>query len=279
MSLVFLREQGLAIAGDSGREAALGAAGALRMPLYHQIYLVLRQQISDGAVKAGDRLPSEQALTELYGVSRITAKRALDELARDGLVERGRGRGTRVRHRPAPSGPAGVGQLDDVLALGLETEVRLLAFDTVPASAEIAAALAIEPGQEVQRAVRVRSAGGQPFSYLVSHVPGRIGRAYGPEDLGRRPLLLLLEEAGVHAARARQTISATLADAPMAAALETAVGAALLRVRRVVEDRDGRAVEHLVACYRPDRYQYPMVLERRGADDPWSPAASVLAED
>ena len=68
----------------------------LRTPLYHQIYLVLRDKIVDGVFGANDIVPGEQEVVRQFGVSRITAKRALDELAASGLVVRERGRGTRV---------------------------------------------------------------------------------------------------------------------------------------------------------------------------------------
>ncbi|MDP6927494.1 MAG: GntR family transcriptional regulator, partial [Rhodospirillales bacterium] len=72
-------------------------SASLRMPLYHQIYLILRQKLLSGEFAYDDRIPSEQELVEEYEVSRITARRALDELAAEGLVVRQRGRGTRAR--------------------------------------------------------------------------------------------------------------------------------------------------------------------------------------
>ena len=117
--------------------SAQGASGALRMPLYHQIFLILRQQIMDALIQG------EQELAETYDVSRITAKRALDELAAEGLVVRERGRGTRVRYKPkARAYKASMdGLLENLIAMGLETEVKLLSFGYVPAAEEVAAAL------------------------------------------------------------------------------------------------------------------------------------------
>ncbi|WP_373019000.1 GntR family transcriptional regulator [Muriicola sp.] len=77
---------------------------SLRTPLYHQIYLILRDEILNGRYGKDALLPGEQELGKIFGVSRITAKRALDELAVAGLVVRERGRGTRVRFVP-PSPP------------------------------------------------------------------------------------------------------------------------------------------------------------------------------
>jgi len=96
------------------------------MPLYHQVYLILRNKILTGEYGFGALLPSEQETSETFGVSRITAKRALNDLAGDGLVLRERGRGTKVVfHAPTPPVKANVeGLLENLLAMGLETEVR-----------------------------------------------------------------------------------------------------------------------------------------------------------
>jgi len=67
------------------------------LPLYHRLYIILKEQIKNGIFAPGTTLPSEADLTQQYGVSRITAKRALDELALEGLVQRSRGKGTIVR--------------------------------------------------------------------------------------------------------------------------------------------------------------------------------------
>jgi GntR family transcriptional regulator len=252
-----------------------GASGALRMPLYHQIYLILRQQIMDGLHEYDALIQGEQELGETYDVSRITAKRALDELAAEGLVIRERGRGTRVRYRPkARTYKASMdGLLENLIAMGLETEVNLLSFEYVPASEEVAAALSCPIGQEVQRSVRVRSVEGQPFSFLTTFIPADIGRHYGAEDLADKPLLSLLERSGIQVDAASQAISATLADAEVAGNLGIEAGAALLKINRIVRDRGGRPVESITALYRPDQYQYRMVLSRvRGEmHNTWTP--------
>jgi len=244
--------------------AASGVSGNLRTPLYHQIYLILRQKIVDGIYPFDDRLPGEQDLIELYGVSRITAKRALDELAAEGLVVRERGRGTRVRYR-APTVPlhsSVEGLLENLLAMGLETEVKLIEFDYVAASEPVATALECTQGELVQRALRVRMIEGQPFSHLTTYVPEDIGRQFDATDLSETALLALLERSGVEVSSATQTITATLADASAATHLEVDVGTALLMVSRVVRDPSGRPIEFITALYRPDRYQYRMVLSR-----------------
>jgi len=246
-------------------------------PLYHQIYAILRNAVVNGDYRSGAILPSEFELTRQYGVSRVTAKRALNELASEGLVTRERGRGTVVRYEAplAPVRSSVEGLLENLLEMGLKTEVRLLDFGYVAASDDIARALGCEAGSSVQRAVRVRHMEGEPFSHLTTHVPEDIGRSYSRDDLANRPLLALLERCGVIVSSARQTLTATLADAGTAPLLDVQVGAPLLRITRIVHNQDNRAVEHIVGLYRPDRYQYEMTLNRIDGKGRkiWSPVA------
>lgn len=237
----------------------------LPTPLYHQIYVLLREKIVSGDYEDGSLIPSEHELEKIFNVSRITAKRALDELAADGLVARQRGRGTVVTFSaPIPSRNAETmdGLLENLLTIALETQVTIHEFDYVPASPRAADALGLEPGDKVQRAIRVRTKDNTPFSYVETYVPEDIGRSFKMEEMENQPLLGLLERAGVKISRARQTITATLADGNTASMLSINVGSPLLKVSRVVYDAEDRPVEFINVLYRPDLYQMSLSLSR-----------------
>lgn len=246
----------------------------LPTPLYHQIQLVLRERVEHGYYGRDGLLPSEQEISREFGVSRITVARAVNELAAQGLVERRRGAGTRVKPRSLPPPVAADidGLLENLLEMGLKTQVALLEFGFVLPTEDVQRELQVGQNELVQRAVRVRSHEGAPFSYLTSFIPGHLGRHFGAEDLGTRPLLSLLEENGVKVASARQSFGAVLADPKVAAALGIAVGAPLLSIVRTVLDRDQQPVEYIRILYRPDRYQYRMTLERerKGKGHVWA---------
>jgi len=201
----------------------------------------------------------------------------LDDLAAEGLVRREQGRGTYIVPAIASRSVQAdiTGLLENLLAMGLKTEVTLVEFDYVIPTADIALALRCGAGERVQKAVRVRKLDGEPFSYLVTFVPEAIGRRYGAAELATRPLLGLLESCGVEVTEAEQTIGATLADTVVARALDVRVGSPLLSIVRVVKDQTGSPVEHIRALYRPDKYQYKMTLSRvRAAHTPlWRPVA------
>jgi GntR family transcriptional regulator len=240
-----------------------------------RIYLVLRDRIAGGALPVGARLPGEPDLAAEHGVARVTIRRALDQLAQDGLVERRPGVGTFVRGG-APLPPTVV-DFSDVFShlkeMGRRTEVRLLSFGYVLPPPGVAEALELSPGESAQCAVRVRRMAEGPFSHLTTHVPGRIGRTYSEADLASQPLLALLERSGLRIGRARQSIGATLAGPEVAAPLEVEIGAPLIALTRLVQDEEGRPVEHLRALYRPDRFSFEMQLQRTGAEGErrWSP--------
>lgn len=239
-----------------------------------QVYLVLRDRILSGTAPYGARLPTENELAAVHGVSRVTVRRALGELARERLIERRRSVGTHVIYRPslAPMTADISGVLANLATMGRRTAVKLLAFDYVPAEGPVAQALGAASDELLQRAVRVRSVDGVPFSHLTTHVPERVSVTFTEQELASRPLLELLERAGVKVEHARQRISAALATPDVAEALDIRTGSPLIELVRIVFDQRGHGVEHLHALYRPDRFALEFDLVRSGADAKrWSP--------
>jgi GntR family transcriptional regulator len=249
-------------------------ATPLPLPKYHQIYLVLREQLDEGRFAAG--VPAEMQLVKEFGVARVTVRRALERLVADGLIERSPGRGTVALARE-PAGGTGdepprqraqlTGLLENIVNMGLRTSAKVIQCEVLQASEQAARQLDLPPGALVQKAVRVRSTRQGPLSHITTYVPQEIARHFGRRELGKKPLLMLLEESGVVIGRARQSISARLADANVARLLEVDVGSALLAVQRLIFDVNERPVQWLQGLYRPDRYEYQMQLSRVGGID------------
>lgn len=250
---------------------------AMPLPKYHQIYLVLREQLREGRFEAG--LPGEISLMQQFGVARVTIRRALEQLVQEGLIQRAPGRGTRpVRQADlaAPSATSGhaegqtarlTGLLENLITMGLHTTVQVLGVDVLAAPDDVAKMLRLPPGEAVQKAERVRSTDQGPLSHITTWIPYRFAQGFGKKELALKPILVLLEESGVKVGRAEQTISARLADAGMARHLDVSVGSALLAVRRLIYDERDQPVQWLHGLYRPDRYEYQMQLSRVGSID------------
>ncbi|MEY4075914.1 MAG: HTH-type transcriptional repressor YvoA, partial [Pseudomonadota bacterium] len=244
----------------------------LPLPKYHQIYLVLCEKLQEGKFDSG--LPGELALMQQYSVARVTVRRALSQMAEEGLIKREPGRGTRPLHQKGFEKPGRLSQvlnpegqqarltglLENLVTMGLRTSVKVI---SVPK--DICDKLQLTAGAMVQKAERVRSTREGPVSHITTWVPEAIAHGFGRRELAQKPILVLLEEAGVKVGRAEQSISARLADADTARHLDVPVGSALLAVRRLIYDDQEKPVQWLQGLYRPDRYEYQMQLSRVGS--------------
>ena len=239
-------------------------------PRYAQVYAAIREKILAGALRNGDRLPSEAEIGELFGVSRITARRAVAELVAMGLAVRRRGQATTAsfqgpRHRQRGSIED---LLENLLILGDRTAVTVEEFGYLPAPPAAAAALELAPGAEVQHALRIRHDDGQPLSLIETYVPAEIGRRFDRRDLEQMSLQAIFRRLGIRVARAEQSFSAGAALGREARLLDVAAGAPVFRISRVVFAEDGQPVEYVTALYRSDRYEYQMSLVR--AEGRWT---------
>jgi GntR family transcriptional regulator len=234
----------------------------VRAPLYHQLFLILRNKILSGEYPDGSLLPSEAELSATFDVSRITSKRALNEIAEAGFAVRQRGRGTRVLYKGGGTIVSGGLQgLRDSLRANARSAPLVLELGDAPAPAAVAAALNVEPGTIVQRALRIFAGDDRlPYSHLTTFVPSHIAAGWTRADLERHSLVALIERSGTKIESAEQIITATLADSDIANALQVSFASPLLKVTRTVYGRAGEPLEHLVALYPPGRYQFLMSL-------------------
>jgi GntR family transcriptional regulator len=230
--------------------------------------MVLRQQIRDGFYDVTG-VPGELQLAEQYDVARVTIRRAIADLVAEGLVSRRAGVGTTV-NRDHASRTARVkhsgGLLENIVSAVAKTSIRVVEFDFWPCPPDVAADLSIAPQDNVLRVSRVRSYDGQPVSLTVAYLPADIGALLKPRALAKEAMLTILQNHGISMGSANQTISACLADAQVAELLHENVGAALLSVVRVVRDEEGRPIQRLRGLYRPELYDYRMVLSGAGGD-------------
>lgn len=236
------------------------------IPLYHQLFLTLRDEILSGKRPNGSLLPTEHQLADMFSVSRITARRALDELAQHEFVERRRRTGTRVIYQSAMKPiEANLEQtVETLLAFGRDTRVKVLSVGEVKSDADAAEALRLAPGASVVRAVRLRTLDGEPLGQIVSHIPatvarGRIDRA----ALQSKPILSMIRDLGHRIVGGWQAVSALSADPALAAALNIEPRAAILQVERVVTGEGDAPLLHTIASYRADRYR--ITFDLRGS--------------
>jgi GntR family transcriptional regulator len=231
-----------------------GFALAKGTSLHRQLFLVLRDQISRGEYGAGGALPTEEALCERFGVSRITVRRALADLAAMGLVERRHGLGTFVRQdlplaREFPS----LSLIDGLRKTAMETDVEVLEVAQAEPPADVATLLKLEAPARAVHALRLRSIAGTPVMLTDAWVPVDLGRRVSAAALRKRALYEILMAQGMKFGRAVQEIGAIAADPVRARLLKTEVGAPLLKLVRVMHDTKARPVQHLTVYMSPER--------------------------
>lgn len=234
------------------------------MPLYHQIGAILRERIGTGELQAGDRLPSEDEIRRMFGVSRATVRQALEALERGRLISREPGRGSFVRAAEGEATEVKVTcLLEDLIALGVPAVTRVVGGGLVHASVSVAGALGLAAGEAVFTFLRIVEVEGQPFAanrvFLPAWMAGRLSEA----DMANMQLLKTLEaKCGVIADRAEQIIEAIMADASQANLLDVDAGAALLSVTRTTYDPAGRTIEYSTTLYRSDRTRFHLSQRR-----------------
>jgi GntR family transcriptional regulator len=227
-----------------------------KLPLYHQLYEILRGDILGGKWQPGDMLSPESELIERYAVSRTTVRQVLDMLVNEGLIYRQRGRGTFVAHPTVEQSLVRIVSFsEDMRQRGFEPSTRVLFSGIVPASEEVAERLEIDAGEDLARLDRLRLADGEPMSVEESHLVHRYCPNVLQGDYASSPLREALErEHGVRLVRARQMIRAISATSKLARVLSIPFKSALLCIERVSYSQRNVPAEFLRIYYRGDRY-------------------------
>lgn len=217
--------------GKQGGDLVNVAAG---VPLHRQLFLVLHDEIGRGALAAGDALPTEQSLCDQFGVSRITVRRALADLAEAGLIDRRHGIGSFVTERLPLRAPDVSGSyMDELRQVAFETEVDVLEVGKRTLPRTVFQRLAPrEHGLFVLRLRRERRTR-EPLMITEAWLPVELADTITQEALASTPLYRLLATAGVRLERLEHELTAEVAGPRTATLLDTAIGSPLIRVNRV----------------------------------------------
>ncbi|HEY4354727.1 MAG TPA: GntR family transcriptional regulator [Acidobacteriaceae bacterium] len=235
------------------------------IPLYAKVEEVLASEISSGEFKPGDRLPSEDELLVRFSVSRITVRRAIQNLIQRGMVEIRRGHGTyALAPKISQELTKLTGFVEDMDTHGRRASARVLSKEVVAANAVVARHLEISKGTRVMRIERVRLADSVPMSFDETWLPLDIGKQVVRNDLRTRQIFTLLEEKyGIPLIEAEYKLEAAAASEHVAKALAIATGAPILRIERTSFTEGGRPVDYETLSYRGDLIRFVTRLGRQ----------------
>ncbi|MDI5972194.1 GntR family transcriptional regulator [Streptomyces sp. SL13] len=229
------------------------------VPLYFQVAQQLQELIETGVLPPGTRLSNEIAMADQFGLSRPTMRQAMQHLVDKGLLARKRGVGTQVVTNRIRRQVELTSLYEDLEREDRRPRTDVLSIETVPASAEVAAALRIAEGLEVVAVRRLRYADDQPIALMRNHLPAGL-LELSEQALSEQGLYQLLRRSGTDLSTAAQTIGARRATAAEARLLGESRGATLLTMTRTAYDSSGRPVEYGAHVYRATRYSFEMTV-------------------
>jgi GntR family transcriptional regulator len=252
-----------------GQEAGIELSTAEKLdldsaiPYYYQLKKHIEGKIRSGEWAAGQKLPSEQALCDHFGVSRTVVRQALRALASESLIETYKGRGSFV------AAPKHAWQLmqslagfyEDAANSGQVVSTRVLDLRVTVASGEVAELLKLAEGERVIKLHRLRLLDGEPVVVVISYIPERLCPSLIDEDFTTRPLYRVLSEKyGLVIAEGMRTIESINAPPDLAHLLEVPTGAALSLLRSISWLADGTPLEYYIAWHRGDRSRFQVRL-------------------
>jgi GntR family transcriptional regulator len=225
--------------------------------LYQQVQAAITDMIEAQRLRPGHALPSEKELESIYGVSRITVRRALQELERSGKVVRSKGRSARVAE---PIQAHARTRLDDdlvtMLDLVRDTVPEILRFEWILPDEETCELLELKSREPLLSVNRLRRSHGRPTLHTAALVPAEIGVRLERDKLAETTMTEQLSQLGILPAQVDQFMSAVPCSEEIAPFLEIAPGSPVFHLHRIVRDQSGKIIQSLVISFRGDSFTY-----------------------
>ncbi len=235
------------------------------LPLYFQVMMAVRENILTGEWTPGTQIPGELDLAQRLGVSVVTIRQALGQLAHEGFIRREKAKGTFVNWKGPVRQSANLEvEADDLVTLDrASTSFKLISIEHVPPPKEIQQKLLLGANEKVSRIERIRLSQGHPLAYVVSYVSFRIGSRIPKKQLENAPLPIIIEAvSAINITEVKHAVSAMLADQEIARHLEIASGSPVLLVQRDYLHRKDTIVRS-IGFYRSDLFSYRLTLKRK----------------
>lgn len=233
-------------------------------PLYMQLVDLLESDIRQ-RMSANDKLHSERELTQIYGVSRITVRLALQELEKRGLVYKKHGKGTFVAEFESTALDLSTAYsfTEQMKKLGKTPQTKILSFEKVMASEHLAKQLQLKPGDSVFELERLRLADGVPMMLERSYVPAAVFEGLSEELLKKRPLYEIFAEDYRQIIRlAEEEFYASIALENEAKYLAIQVGDPVLHLLRKTYNDKNCIIEYTFSIARADQFRYKVYHKR-----------------
>jgi GntR family transcriptional regulator len=224
-------------------------------PLYQQLEEIFRFAIYSREWEANNAIPSEQVLSRMYDVSRMTVRSVITKLVNEGLLRRVQGKGTFVvESKITAKSPAYMGIREQLERMGYKTHTRLVKIDVIYADALTASLLNITEGDELYDIVRLRSIAGGPVSIHVSLIPKTLAEGLEKDKIETEQLCTILaKKYYLKSSIIHESLESVLANEMEAELLEIPLGQPVLMLEDIHKTAAGRVFECTKVIFRGDK--------------------------
>lgn len=232
-----------------------------KVPLYLQLMEDLIRKIKAQAYRENERLPSERELCDVYDLSRITVRQALQELEREGFIYKSHGKGTFVAPKSYNQNLVKLYSFtEEMKAIGKKPTTKVMSFDEISVDERLASKMNLVPLDEVFQVSRLRLADDEPLMYETSYLPKRIFPNLTKNDLEQRPMYdIFYEEYQVNVTKAIERFSATMIGKEEAAHLRMITEQPAMLIKRFAYHND-ELIEYTISVARGDKFDYTVEL-------------------
>lgn len=231
--------------------------------LYYQLKEILINKVRSNEWPIGTKIPTERELCDIYKVSRITVRQALNELEKEGYLNRKQGKGTFVT---APKIEQRLSKFysfsEEIRKMGYAPETKVLDFNVVKADKDIASLLNLSEGAEVYSIKRLRLANGEPFALETSYIPYEECIGLTPDEVSEKGLYNIMKSKyNIIPSQAEEIFCAVLVSKEDAVHLQVKKGSPGLYLERITYNGANKPVEYCRGVIRGDRYKYRVMLK------------------
>ena len=234
------------------------------LPLYYQLEEQIKKQIDSDELKPHDALPSEREYAELFQISRMTVRQAINNLVSDSYLYRQKGRGTFVAEKKLEQELVGLTSFtEDMKSRGMVPSSKLLNFEMIPATEKIASQLAIPKYAPVYEIKRIRIADQVPMALESVYISANLIKGL-TEDIVTHSLYQYIEEKlHLKIGQATQTIESSIATEFETQHLNIPKDVPILVIQRNTYLEDQTPLEIVKSSYRSDRYKFTINMKRQ----------------
>lgn len=235
------------------------------IPIYYQLEEEIKSMIHTKQLKAGDLLPSEREYAEKYAISRMTVRQAINNLVKEGLVYRVKGKGTFVADKKFEQDLSGLTSFsEDMRNRGLSPSNRLISFDFIEADEQLASTLSISPTDLVCKIKRVRLANNEPVALETIYTPRTIVGEMNYQEFSHSFYDFLEKKLHFKIGFGYQTIEASLASEEEEKYLNIKKNSPVLVMERTtfLHNEEQTPIEFVTSTYRADKYKFKMKMKR-----------------